>query len=161
MAAALNETIPGPIATSLRISITASRTYRQQCIRLQSTQAPAMKITHNVAESIHHIIPHTPPHAYQHPPYLQPRFPPFSPGRPLSSALAPLVQERRVGFENHLGLRSDMHFLGLPVTRNLVVAYSGSCILWDISERGLTASVALTIVQSGDGITYRLERSNR
>lgn len=161
MAAALNETIPGPIATRLRISITASRAYCQQCIRLQSTQAPAMKITHNFAESIHHIIPHTPPHAYQHPPYLQQHFPPFSPGRPLSSALAPLVQEHRVGFENYLGLRSDMHFLGLPVTRNLVVAYSGSCIPWGISERGLTASVARTIVQSGDGMSYRLDRSNR
>lgn len=54
-----------------------------------------------------------------------------------------------------------MHFLGLPVTRNLVIAYSGSCIPWGISERGLTASVALTIVQSGDGMSYRLDRSDR
>lgn len=54
-----------------------------------------------------------------------------------------------------------MHFLGLPVTRNLVVAYSGSCIPWDISERGLTASVARTIFQSGDGMSYKLDKSNR
>lgn len=66
-----------------------------------------------------------------------------------------------MGFENYLGLRSDVQFLGLPVTRNLVVAYSGSCIPWDVSERGLTASVALTIDQSGDGMSYRLDRSNR